>query len=189
MTFRQRNSFNSDALSFSDDGSGIPYLTLNNEFGDELLYNLITVDSPAGAAITKSNADSIIDYQISELSWLDLLNSTTADLNNLADFILNSFANPQLRFTNLSVELAGLSDDQVNDVLGIDLSNFIYLTKTFDSGLPLSYSQFLYVSGVSHSIKPGSHRVSFNVELNTANTILILGDSTFGRLDSSVLAY
>jgi hypothetical protein len=189
MTFKQRNSFGENVLSFSDDGSGIPYSSLSNEFGDELLYNLVKVQSPAGSAITKSDVNSIADYQVSELSYLDLLNSSLTDLDNLASFILNTFAEPQLRFTNLSVQLTGISNDEIDDVLSIELADFVNLTKTFATGSPSSYTQFLFVAGVSHQITPDSHRVTFNVESNGSYTILILGDSNFGKLDLSVLAY
>jgi len=49
--------------SFTTNGTGIPYMSLVNQYGSELLYNYIVTQSPAGAAQTSSDADSIALYQ------------------------------------------------------------------------------------------------------------------------------
>jgi hypothetical protein len=189
IVFRERNTVPQNILTFADDGTGIPYMRLTNLFGDEFLYNRIVVQSPVGSAVTVSDTESIIDYQTAELSWTDLLNNSTAALENIADFALNSFSEPRLMFDGFTVQLAGLVDADVSSVLDVELTDSVLVVKTFPSGVPLSYSQYLYVSGVSHNISPDSHTVSFKVEKNNIYNVLVLGNSIFGVLDSSALSF
>jgi hypothetical protein len=102
--------------------------------------------------------------------------------------LLANFAEPQLRFTNLGVELSSLNDVDIDSVLTVDLSEYIKLKKTFSEGSPASYEQLLFVSGVSHQIRPDSHFVSLNLEVNNA-PVLVLGGGDFGKLDFNVLDY
>lgn len=149
---------------FSDDGTGIPYQSLSNQFGDELLYNYIVTESPAGGPFVASDLDSQIKYQYQQLSLTDLLNSSSADVASIGDFLLNKYKEPLLRFTGLSNQLAGLSTADQNICLSIDLTDFCSVKKSFDTGLPASITQDLFVSGIGHRIVPGSHIVNFSFE-------------------------
>ncbi len=189
MVFRDR-AFVSDApVVFADDGSGIGYSSLSNEYGDELLYNRIVVTSPAGATVVKSDTNSILEFQISELAWEDLLNSTTAEVTSIAEFLLNKFANPRLRFTGISLELSGKETVDVENVLRIELADYVELVKSFDVGLPASITQLSFMAGISHQIRPDSHRVIFSIESLADTALLILGDSLYGKLDEFSLSF
>ena len=108
IIFRERAEVpDKEILNFADDGTGLSYQSLTNAYGDELLYNYVRADSPAGVEQIKSDADSIATYQISQLSYTDLLNSSTTEVGNIAQSILTTYKQPKIRFTNFSTQILG----------------------------------------------------------------------------------
>lgn len=184
LTFKGRTSVLNPVANatFTYDGTGIPYQTLLNEYGDELLYNYIVTESPAGAAQTTSDADSINLYQAQQYSVLDLLNSSTIEVADLGDYLLGKYRNPVLRFNGLSTQLAALTETQQDVCFNLDLTDICTVTKNFVTGTPSDLSQTLIVSGVSHNIVPGSHIVSYTFESTDGNQYLTLDDAIFGLL-------
>jgi hypothetical protein len=180
-------------LTFSDTGSAVPYSALTNAFGDELLYNYIQAQSPAFAPgdppATASDATSIALYQAQQYTKLDLLNSTTTEVNAMAYYLLGRYKNPVLRFTGLVVQLAALTADQQDLVLSADISEITSVTKSFSTGTPSSVTQKVFISGVSHEIVPGSHKVRFTFESTDSNGYFTLDSDIFGILDQDLLAF
>jgi hypothetical protein len=131
LTFKGRTSVLNPVAdaTFTYDGTGIPYQTLLNEFGDELLYNYIVTESPAGAAQTTSDADSIALYQTQQYVELDLLNSTTSEVAGLGEYLLGKYRNPVLRFNGLSTQLAALTETQQNVCFNLDLTDVCTVTQ------------------------------------------------------------
>jgi hypothetical protein len=178
------------SLTFSDTGSGVPYSALTNAFGDELLYNYIQTQSPAGTSPeVTSDATSIALYQAQQYSKLDLLNSTTTEVAALGNYLLGRYKEPVLRFTGLGVQLAALNDSDQALVLGADISEISSVTKTFSTGTPTTVTQNVFISGISHQITPGDHRVKFTFESIDNNGYFTLDSSLFGVLDQNLLAF
>jgi hypothetical protein len=191
LTFKGRTSVLNpvaDAL-FTYDGTGIPYQTLLNEYGDELLYNYIVTQSPAGPKETASDADSINLYQTQQYSVLDLLNSAVSEVAGLGDYLLGKYRNPVLRFNGLSTQMAALDLEQQNACFNLDLTDICTVTKNFVTGTPSDLSQTVIVSGVSHNIVPGSHIISYTFESTDGNQYLTLNDTIFGTLDNNLLSF
>lgn len=191
LTFKGRTSVLNPVASatFNTTGTAIPYQTLMNQFGDELLYNFVTTQSPAGAIQTASNSASISQYQAQQYSILDLLNSTTAEVAALGNYLLGKYKNPVLRFTGLSTQLAALSTANQNLIFSLDLTNITTVEKNFVTGTPLTDSQTLIISGISHSIQPGSHIVSYTFESTDGNQYLTLDNTIFGTLNNNLLSF
>ena len=191
LTFKGRSSVLNPVASatFNTTGTAIPYQTLINQFGDELLYNFVTTQSPAGAIQTTSNSASIALYQAQQYSILDLLNSTTAEVAALGNYLLGKYKDPVLRFTGLSTQMAALSTANQNLIFSLDLTNITTVEKNFVTGTPLTDSQTLIISGISHSIQPGSHIVSYTFESTDGNQYLTLDDTIFGTLNNNLLAF
>ena len=175
--------------TFKDDGTGIPYQSLVNQYGDELLFNFAQLQSPAGAPQSASDSDSIALYQAQQYSKLDLLNSTTAELANMADYVVGQYKDPVLRFTGLTVQLAGMDSADVAHVLGCDISSVASVTKTFGTGSPASVQQTVLVTGISHAITPGSHTVTLTFENTDQRPYLVLDSSIRGILDHNLVAF
>jgi hypothetical protein len=191
LTFKGRSSVLNPVAgaTFNTDGTGLPYQTLVNQYGDELLYNYIVTQSPAGAKQIASNATSIALYQSQQYALMDLLNSTTTEVAGLGNYLLGKYQNPVLRFTGLSTQMAALSTANQNIILGLDLTSICSVVKNFVVGTPATETQTLIVSGVSHNITPGSHIVSYTFESTDNNQYLTLNDAIFGTLDNNLLSF
>jgi hypothetical protein len=191
LTFKGRSSVLNPVAgaTFNTDGTGLPYQTLINQYGDELLYNYIITQSPAGAVQTTSSADSIALYQAQQYALTNLLNSTTTEVAGLGNYLLGKYQNPILRFTGLSTQLTALSEANQNIALTLDLTSICSVVKNFVVGTPATETQTLIVSGVSHSITPGSHVISYTFESTDGNQYLTLDDSIFGTLDNNLLSF
>ena len=189
LTFKGRSSVLNPVpgATFTSDGTDLPMMSLINQFGDELLYNYIVTQSPAGAAQTNSNSMSIALYQSQNYNLLNLLNSTTTEVNGLGAYLLGKYMNPVLRFTGLSTQLAALTTDQWAIILGIDLTSIVSVKKTFNTGTPASETQTLIVSGIDHRITPGSHIISYAFESTDGNAYFTLDDGIFGTLSTTNL--
>jgi len=191
LTFKGRSSVLNPVAgaTFTSDGTDLPMMSLINQFGDELLYNYIVTQSPAGAAQTNSNAASIALYQSQNYNLLNLLNSTTSEVKGLGAYLLGKYMNPILRFTGLSTQLAALTSAQWSIIFGIDLTSIVSVKKTFNTGTPASETQTLIVSGIDHKITPGSHIVSYTFESTDGNQYLTLNNTIFGTLNNNLLSF
>ena len=191
LTFKGRSSVLNPVAgaSFTSDGTGIPYMSLLNQFGSELLYNYIVTQSPAGAAQTSSDSTSIALYQTQNYNLLNLLNSTTTEVAALGSYLLGKYANPIVRFTGISCELAALTSAQWSTIFAIDLTSIISVQKSYATGTPTTETQTLITSGIEHRIVPGSHIINFTMESVDGNQYLALDNAIFGTLDNNLLSF
>lgn len=188
LTFKGRSSVLNPVAgaTFSYTGS-IPYQTILSQYGDELLYNYIVTQSPAGAQQVTSDSTSIALYQSQSLNITNLLNSTSIEVAGLGNYLLGKYKNPVLRFTNVSTQMAALSAANQNIVLSLDLTSIATVIKNFTTGTPSTESQTLIVSGISHNITPGSHIISYTFESTDGNSYFLLDDPIFGTLSTTNL--
>jgi hypothetical protein len=191
LTFKGRSEVLNPVADadFTAGGSGIPMQTLTNEFGDELLYNDIITESPAGGPFNATDPTSQALYQSQQYTATDLLNSSASEVEALGQYLLGKYKNPVLRFTGLSTQMAALTTAQQTACLNLDLTDIASITKTFAQGTPSSATQTVIVSGVSHSITPQSHIIAYTFESTDGNQYLTLDDAIFGVLDQNLLAF
>jgi hypothetical protein len=180
---------NPEAIFSGDTSVGIPYQTLVNEFGDELLYNVIVTESPAGGPFTASDSTSIAQYQAQTYSNTNLLSSSTTEVEALGQYLLGKYRQPQLRFTGLSTQLLALDTNKQNICFELELTDICNVVKHFPVGAPTSVEQTLIVSGISHNITPGSHIISYTFESTDLSQFLTLDNAIFGILDQNLLAF
>lgn len=178
-----------EAVFTGDTTVGIPYQTLMNQFGDELLYNVVVTQSPAGGPFTATDNDSVAQYQAQTYSQTSLLNSTTTEVEGLGQYLLGKYRQPQLRFTGLSTQLFALNSDEQNICLNLELTDVCNVVKHFAVGTPSLVDQSVIVSGISHNITPGSHIISYTFESTDGNAYLTLDDPVFGTLDNNLLSF
>ena len=191
LTFKGRSSVLNpvSGATFNGDGTGLPFSSLQNMYGDELLYNYISTQAPISSVQTTSNAASIAQYQAQQYSLLDLLNSTTAEVAGLGNYLLGKYQNPILRFNGLSSQLSAMTTAQQNIALSLDLTSVCTVMKNFVTGTPSSDTQTLIVSGVNHTITPGNHVISYTFESTDANQYMTLDNAIFGILDNNLLSF
>ena len=191
LTFidRRRNINPASVASFTDDGTGIPYQSLTNQFGDELLFNSVQMQAPGHNVQTASDAPSIARYQASIYSKLDLLNKAPTEVLDLARAFLAIHKDPILRFTGVDLQLAALDVTDQNTVLSLDLVDVVTVQKSFSVGTPASVSEPLIVSGISHTIRPGDHRIKLTFEHLDSRSFLTLDNDPLGKLDQNYLYF
>jgi hypothetical protein len=130
---------------------------------------------------------SIAAFGLSVLSVTGLLNRFEHEFDAVAEYLLGLYGEPAVRFTGLRVELAGLDSSDVEDVLALDLADQVSVKRSFSVGAPSSVTQKVIVTGIRHSIRPGSHTVDFTFEPSPYKDLFTLDSSTFGILDTDVL--
>jgi len=191
LTFKGRTAVLNpvSGATFNTTGTGLPMQSIENQFGDELLYNYIITQSPAGAVQTTSNTTSIAAFQTQQYAITNLLNDTTTEVAALGNYLLGKYANPVLRFTGISTELAALTDANQNICLTLDLTSVATVVMAYSTGTPATVSQTLIVSGVSHNITPQSHIISYNFESTDGNQYMTLDNEIFGILDNALLSF
>jgi hypothetical protein len=191
LTFKGRSAVLNpvSGATFNTSGTGIPMQSIENQFGDELLYNYIITQSPAGAAQTTSNATSIAAFQTQQYAVTNLLNDTTTEVAALGNYLLGKYKDPVLRFTGISTELTALSAANQDICLTLDLTSIATVVMAYTTGTPATVSQTLIVSGVSHNITPQSHIISYNFESTDGNQYMTLNDAIFGILDANLLSF
>lgn len=176
-------AFTSSGLVFSDAGTGIPYKTISAVYGSELLYNDIVVTTDAGDA-TAQNSTSITIYgsrNLTEVTYLDSL----VQGQELADFLVTRYGNPEFRFEAITIDLKDLSTDQKNGVVALELGDVVQVQFT-PSKIPPQVIQYGKVIGISHNINPSSEEVQIMLEA-TSGSLFVLGDPVFGRMDAGNL--
>ena len=191
LTFKGRTAVLNpvSGATFDTTGTGLPMQSIENQFGDELLYNYIITQSPAGAVQTTSNATSIAAFQTQQYAVTNLLNDTVSEVAALGNYLLGKYKDPVLRFTGISTELTALNAANQNICLTLDLTSIATVVMAYSTGTPATVSQTLIVSGVSHNITPQSHIISYTFESTDGNQYLTLDNAIFGTLDNNLLSF
>jgi hypothetical protein len=161
-------------------------MTLDVETSDELIFNRIVVESPAGAEQIASDTTSIEKYDTITLSMNDLLNATTGEVASLAALLLQTYKEPEVRFTGITQQMQALSSAVQNLLLGLDLTDLATVMRTYTVGSPASVTKYVTIEGISHSIAPGSHLISYRLG-SLAQVGFILDSGIFGLLDVATL--
>ena len=175
-----------NAIVLSDaDGTAIPYVDVSVAYASETLFNNIVVVSTAGTS-TQTSTSGTAAYGVRTYTQDP---SLVADLTNgqaLANYLLDIYENPQLRFDSVTLAMEGLSADQQTSVLNSELYAAANITYTPSSiGSPIT--AYERVVGITHSITPDTHHVTFN--LAEFGNKFRLDSVTFGILNTSVLGY
>lgn len=189
-TFLDRNHtpITTDIVVLSDDGSGIPYQNLQISYGSESLVNEIVATSVITTTeTTVIDEDSQTEYGIFNATFSDLLLATDTQVENFATTLLAKYSQPVYRFTEIEIRLNDLSIEAQNNVLGIELGDFVQVIFT-PSSIPPAITKYASVIRANHNVDiSGEHIVTLG--LNTLNTtFFVLDDLIFGRLDENSLS-
>lgn len=184
LVFRDRldaTPTSTSVTEFRDDGTGIPFTLTSVNYGSELLYNEAIVTSSAGTAVAV-NDRSQTAYGISAIQ-LNTLVSTDVQLQNLADYLVQKYGEPEYRFETIRVNLDTVGAGNKATCLGLEIGDVISITFTPNNiGSPIQ--QFGQVIRINHEIDTARHDMSISVA-SLDWTFLVLDDVVFGRLDSN----
>jgi hypothetical protein len=198
LRFKNRHftGFGTIEASFSDVPADWPasvdYVGITQRAASTLLYNEVSATRDGGTAQVVSDSTSIGQFMKRALDISGLQNKDDTDVLNLAYYMLGRYSQPDLRFDNVTVELAGLSDDQATTLLGLELTDTVTVKRTPPgTGSPTSTSMSCLIDGISISAdaSSGSFRVTYNLSALRSRQTFILDDSSLGVLDTSKLDY
>ena len=184
VVFRDRNATPvSGGVTLADDGSGIPYQSLKVQYGSELLANEIVVESAISSyQAVALDLDSIDTYGIFNLTRTGLLINSNSDVDSLATFYANKYAQPEYRFESVDILLDELSAGQQTDLLGLELGDVVSIKFT-PNGIAPAIEKFAEVIRIDHSVDLENHVMSLGfATLDFA--LFVLDDAQFGKLDA-----
>lgn len=174
-------------VKFADDGTGIPFTSIDASYGSEELRNRITVTRLNGGTATAAGTASIDAYGAIDFEIRDSLLADDTQAQDLADQILARYAEPLLRIDGIEVVLNALTDEQVADVLSLDLGSLVQVVYT-PSGIGDPIDQFVRLDQIEHNIDPNQHRVRLSFSQGEPPA-LVLDSATFGLLDTNTLGF
>jgi len=141
--------------------AGLPIQSLSNEFGAETVLNRVAVQIDGGTASSVvSGTASQTQYGIKTLSLTGVPLVNDAAGSALASFLLSKFENPTVKFSGFTVLLNALTAAQQEVVAGLEIGDFVSVSKTFNVGSPATVSQNVVVESIRHSINPYRHDVT-----------------------------
>ena len=187
LTFTDRTDYTfapAVIASFTDDGIGIPYQSLDVMYGQEFLYNRIQVTREGGALQAADNNASQTEFGVSTYALDNALFSTDGQALDLADSLLAQFGQPQYRFDNMRINLTGLDNVDRDVVNSIEIGTPINVTRTYSTGTPASVTQPYLVERINHNITAGTHVVEFGLRFANIVYQFILDDVVYGVLDA-----
>jgi hypothetical protein len=165
---------------FADDGTGIPFAPASLDFGTEQLHNQIVVTSPDFTAVA-NGALSQTRYGIAEIT-VDTLIGDEPTVQGLADLLLSRFAEPQLRFQAVRVEMNSLTSGQRAEVFALEIGDVAQVKLT--PGNPpvgAKVERFGQIIAITHDVEPGSHSVTFGLG-SLQTSLFVIGDPEFGTI-------
>ena len=187
LTFRSRTDLQTVTnVVFADDGTGIPFTGIGVDFGTEQLRNSVSVSRLNAGTATASDLGSQTEYGVIAFEVRDSLLDSAEQAQNLADWLVNRYGQPQYRVNEVSFELSGLSDNQITDLLTLDLGDAVQVVFT-PNGIGDPISRYVSIDSIEHEISPATHRVTFGLSQTVG--AFILDSLVFGVLDDDVLGF
>jgi len=185
VAFRGRNQgVTSQSLVFTDAEDGIGYQTISVIYGSELLYNKVSVTSEGIGEVVAEANNSIAEYG-ERYYEIDTFLSDENQLEDLADYLVNKYGEPELRFDGLTIALDSLSESQKEDVLNIELAEPVSVKFTPNRISP-EIERFAKVIGIEQNSTPEREELILRLQ-STRGSLFILDDPVFGRLDEGNL--
>ena len=163
-------------------GSGEVAAALEPVLDDQQITNDLTATGSTGITARAKDDTSITDHGPYR-ETLDLASSNADEPLQAASWRVGRYAQPLVRIPGVEVLLNVASTELTKAVLNADLG-----TKLTVSGLPSNAptsSMDLFTEGQVETIAADSHRISLRTSPASVFDLWILGDSTYGVLDST----
>jgi hypothetical protein len=168
-------------------GTAVPYTNISVVYGSELTYNkTIILRSVTSTGGTATNAAYGTAYGVRVYAQTDSLIGSDANAQNLANYYLGIYEEPELRVESVSVDLHAIDGDQQALILNQDLWGGADVTFT-PGGVGSAISSNQKIIGIKHQIGLDTHRIEFALAANS--TKFRLDSNLLGVLDQNKLGY
>lgn len=184
-TFRDRQSAQNFTTPTVIGGTGIPFASVEVDYGTEQLYNNVRLTRENGGTAVASDASSQTAYGLNEYSRSDLLFTDDTQLGELADYLLSLYKQPVLRISRVTVFLERLTVEQQATVSALDIASPVQVT--FQPTVGPAITQYATVDKLDFRMTP--RRSELSLSLSQAQASFILDSSIFGELDDDSLGF
>ena len=167
-------------MSFTDDGTGVPFSDISLEFGTESLFTQVSVEYVGGTAVATAGTAVTNNYGLIELNVKTLL-ADSDEADDIAGFYLFRYSEPQVRIDQLEVRMNGLSVTQQAQVLDLELGDAVGVVFT-PQGIGDPIERVVVVDQIEHNITPADHSVRLNFSQTLTGFTLDLDRLDEGRL-------
>jgi len=187
LTFTDRltKAFASAVAAFSDDeGTDIKYQTLSIMYGQEFLYNKVLATREGGTPQIANDAGSQAEYGISTLNLSNLLLATDTDAQDLANELLDLYAQPAYRFEAMSLLVSAFDSGTRISCNELELGDTVTVERNYQTGSPAQVVKYQTIERLNRVITPNVHRLE--IAMSDAYIIypFTLDDIQFGVLDA-----
>jgi hypothetical protein len=190
MTFENRYGplTSASAVTFSDDGSDVPYQEIGRTLVSAELFNRLTANRTGAAAVTANETNSQDSYGIRLLPVGEVLVLDDATVSNILDFLMVQTASTEVRINSLTAVLDTQASGTQNTIAQLELADAVTVEFT-----PPGVSQQSTVGTlqqIGHVYTVGeTWRVTLGMTPRDTTSYLILDDATLGRLDYNSLGF
>jgi hypothetical protein len=167
-------------VTFTDDGTGVPFSDISLEFGTESLFTQVTVEYVGGTAVATAGSTVLGNYGLTELNVKTLL-ADSDEADAIADFYLFRYSEPQVRVDQLEVRMNGLTQSQQLQVLDLELGDPVDIVFT-PQGIGDPIERTVVVDQIEHNITPADHVVRLNFSQTLTGFTLDQDQLDQGRL-------
>lgn len=192
LTFRNRTStLNIEPdVTFSDDRTaGIPYRDITQRSTADLLFTRVTGTSETTAnEVMAVDDDAVSQYFVRNLPLGTLFTIDDTETQNLVDYYLSRFSEPEVRFQDATVAIAACTSDEVRAVVSLELIDVVSVERS-PLNVGATIERVSVVDGVEHRIGHGTWTVTLSFANGDNRAFLTLNDAVFGVLGSNRLAF
>lgn len=178
-----------ETIVFADDNTalGVAYNRMEVVYGSENLYNRVTITRAGGTPQTADSTTSQAIYGIQALNQDGLLMDTDANALLIAEYLLNNYELPELRFASVGFTLHDKTQIVQDLLCGLEIDDVIRVVFTPNNvGDPIS--EYAIITGISHSIGIDRHEISFEFG-STTGFSFVLDSAIYGILGGNLPLY
>lgn len=189
VSFRDRTELQAFTSGIVFGTGGIPFQNIQTVYGTEELWNKVSVTYTSGGTVAGTaiaeNLDSQLAYGVFAKQY-DTLLASGSDATAMADWQAQRYSEPILRVDALQINMEGITTEQAQQVLTLDLGDVAQVVWS-PNNLPPSVSQYVTIDGIEHQASPSGHVVSLRLSETYAS--FILDSATFGELNDDILGF
>ena len=190
MTFENRFGplVSGSTLTFSDDGSDIPYQEINRNLVSAELFNRLTANRTGAGTVTANDTSSQGSYGIRLLPVGELLVTTDAEVTNVLEFLMVQTASTEVRINSLTTVLDTQASGTQNTIAQLELADAV--TVEFTPPGVAQQSTVGTLQEIAHAYTVGeTWRCTLGMTPRDTTSYLMLNDATLGRLDYNSLGF
>ena len=175
-------------VTFSDDGSDVPYQQIGRNLVSAELFNKLTANRTGAATVTANDTASQSSYGIRLLPVGEVLVTNDETVTNLLNFLMVQTASTEVRINSLTAVLDTQGSGTQNTIAQLELADAVTVEFT-----PPGVSQQT-TNGTLQQIAPTytvgePWRVTLGMPPRDTTSYLILDDASLGRLDYNSLGF